>query len=312
MVKLYKNYPKWGLSALCIGTIKVDYSMIIDNLAEFASKKFGQNFLKNEIYLHRIIQAMPDDDLRVAEIGPGLGDLTKELVKARNVTAFEVDKRLCEHLTTEFETPISQGRFKLCCGDVLERWGEGALLDEPYHLVANLPYYIATNIILKAFKDEHCRSVLVMVQKEVAVKFAAKAGQKEFSALSVLASSVGKATLCFEVPPEAFVPPPKVISAVLLIEKDRSLDDEKFEAFLKIAFAQPRKKLFKNLTSAFPKTIVEQAFGTLALEANLRPHEAETSMYHLLYNELKDMLDGKQQSAQRKRSKARAKNSARG
>jgi len=282
--------------------------MIIDNLAEFASKKFGQNFLKNDVYLHKIIQAMPDDDLRVAEIGPGLGDLTKELVKVRNVTAFEVDKRLCEHLTTEFGTPISQGRFELRCGDVLERWGEGALLDEPYHLVANLPYYIATNIILKAFKDPLCRSVLVMVQKEVAVKFAANAGQKEFSALSVLAQSVGRATLCFEVEPEAFVPPPKVTSAVLLIEKDRSQDDEKFEAFLKIAFAQPRKKLSKNLSSAFSKDIVAKTFAKLALDANMRPHEAETSIYHLIYNELKDKLDGKQQSKQRKQSKSRAKN----
>jgi len=115
---------------------KVGYSMIIEDLAEFASKKFGQNFLKNEIYLHKIIQSMPHDDLKVAEIGPGLGDLTKELVN--NVTAFEVDKRLCEHLSSEFETPISQGRFELRCGDVLERWESGSLLDEPYHLVANL------------------------------------------------------------------------------------------------------------------------------------------------------------------------------
>jgi len=207
--------------------------MIIENLAEFASKKFGQNFLKNDIYLHKIIQAMPNDDLKVAEIGPGLGDLTKELVKVRNVTAFEVDKRLCEHLTTEFEEPIKNGNFELRCGDVLERWESGSLLDEPYHLVANLPYYIATNIILKAFKDEHCQSILVMVQKEVAVKFAASVKQKEFSALSVLAASVGKATLCFEVEPEAFVPPPNVTSAVLLIEKNQSQDDEKFEAFLK-------------------------------------------------------------------------------
>jgi 16S rRNA (adenine1518-N6/adenine1519-N6)-dimethyltransferase len=283
--------------------------MIIDNLAEFASKKFGQNFLKNDIYLHKIIQAMPEDDLKVAEIGPGLGDLTKELVKARNVTAFEVDKRLCEHLTTEFETPISQGRFELRCGDVLERWGEGALLDEPYHLVANLPYYIATNIILKAFKDESCRSILVMIQKEVAVKFAAQTGQKEFSSLSVLAQSVGSARLCFEVPPEAFVPQPNVTSAVLLIEKDRSLDDAKFEAFLKIAFAQPRKKLLKNLAVAFSKDMVVQTFAKLALDANMRPHEAETSIYHLIYNELKDKLDGKQQSKQRKQSKSRVKNS---
>ncbi len=285
--------------------------MINDNLAEFASKKFGQNFLKNSFYLQKIIQAMPEDNLKVAEIGPGLGDLTKELVKARNVTAFEVDKRLCEHLSTEFEAPISQGHFELRCGDVLERWGEGALLDEPYHLVANLPYYIATNIILKAFKDERCRSILVMVQKEVAVKFAAKPGEKAFSALSVLASSVGKATLCFEVEPEAFIPPPKVTSAVLLIEKDRSLNDEKFEAFLRVAFAQPRKKLFKNLTAAFSKDRVAETFAKLDLDPNLRPHEAGTSMYHLLYNELKDMLDGKQQTNQRKQSKSRAKNAGR-
>jgi 16S rRNA (adenine1518-N6/adenine1519-N6)-dimethyltransferase len=282
--------------------------MIIENLAEFASKKFGQNFLKNDIYLHKIIQAMPNDNLKVAEIGPGLGDLTKELVKVRNVTAFEVDKRLCEHLTSEFKEPIHNGNFELRCGDVLERWESGNLLDEPYHLVANLPYYIATNIILKAFKDEHCQSVLVMVQKEVAVKFSAEVKQKEFSALSVLAASVGKATLCFEVEPEAFVPPPNVTSAVLLIEKNQSRDDEKFETFLKIAFAQPRKKLSKNLSSTFSKDIVNELFSKLELDSNLRPHEAETSIYHHIYNELKDKLDGKQQSKQRKLSKSRAKN----
>jgi len=260
--------------------------MIIENLAEFASKKFGQNFLKNDIYLHKIIQAMPNDNLKVAEIGPGLvgpglGDLTKELVKVRNVTAFEVDKRLCEHLTSEFKEPIHNGNFELRCGDVLERWESGNLLDEPYHLVANLPYYIATNIILKAFKDEHCQSVLVMVQKEVAVKFSAEVKQKEFSALSVLAASVGKATLCFEVEPEAFVPPPNVTSAVLLIEKNQSRDDEKFEIFLKIAFAQPRKKLSKNLSSTFSKDIVNELFSKLELDSNLRPHEAETDLMKL-------------------------------
>ena len=304
MVELYKSYPKHGLES----RIKVWYSMIIENLAEFASKKFGQNFLKNEVYLHKIIQAMPKDNLKVAEIGPGLGDLTRALVKVRNVTAFEVDKRLCEHLNTEFESAIHKGDFSLKCGDVLEHWESGSLLDEPYHLVANLPYYIATNIILKAFKDEHCQSILVMVQKEVAIKFSASVKQKEFSALSVLAASVGKATLCFEVEPEAFVPPPNVTSAVLLIEKNQSRDDKEFEGFLKIAFAQPRKKLSKNLSAVFSKDIVTKLFVKLALNANLRPHEAETSMYHHIYNELKDQLNGKEQSKRRKISKSRAKN----
>jgi len=188
---------------------------------------------------------------------------------------------------------------------VLERWETGNLLNEPYHLVANLPYYIATNIILKAFKDEKCQSILVMVQKEVAVKFSANVKQKEFSALSVLSQSVGKATLCFEVEPEAFVPAPNVTSAVLLIEKNQSRDDEKFEAFLKIAFQQPRKKLSKNLSVAFSKDIVNAVFLKLELDSNLRPHEAQTVIYHHIYNELKDNLDGKQQ---RKISKSRAKN----
>ena len=281
--------------------------MIIEDLSEFASKKFGQNFLKNDIYIHKIIQAMPKDNLKVAEIGPGLGDLTKELVKVRNVTAFEVDKRLCEHLSNEFEESIQNGNFELCCGDVLERWEEKSLLDEPYHLVANLPYYIATNIILKAFKDEQCQSILVMVQKEVAVKFSAKVKQKEFSALSVLAASVGKATLCFEVEPEAFVPAPNVTSAVLLIEKNQSRDDEKFEAFLKIAFSQPRKKLSKNLSGVFSKDIIDVLFSKLELNSNLRPHEAPTHIYHHIYNELKDNLDGKQQP-KRKHSKSRERN----
>jgi len=274
--------------------------MIESDLAQFATKRFGQNFLKSDVIIQQIIQAMPDGDLKVAEIGPGLGDLTKELVRARNVTAFEVDKRLCEHLKNTFETSLKNGDLELKCGDVLEHWGEGSLLNEPYHLVANLPYYIATNIVLKALKDPNCQSILVMIQKEVAVKFSAVPGQKEFSALSVLAETAGKATLCFEVGSEAFVPPPKVTSAVLLIEKDHTEDSESFEALLRVAFQQPRKKLSKNLMAAFPKDKIENLFDRLDLDPNLRPHEAETSIYHHLYNELKkDILDG-QQSKQRK------------
>lgn len=282
--------------------------MIHEDLASFADKKFGQNFLKSDSYIHKIIQSMPDDNLKVAEIGPGLGDLTKELVKVRNVTAFEVDKRLCEHLSKVFEAATHDGRFELRCGDVLERWESGKLLDEPYHLVANLPYYIATNIILKALKDEHCQSILVMVQKEVADKFAAKAKEKAFSALSVLASSAGEAKVCFEVEPEAFIPPPKVTSAVLLITKEQTRDDKRFEAFLRVAFAQPRKKLSKNLQAAFDKILVAEAFNKLGLDSNLRPHEVAISMYHHLYNVLKDNLDERKPKPGRKDSKARSAN----
>ena len=142
----------------------------------------------------------------------------------------------------------------------------------------------------------------------MALKFSAKVKQKEFSSLAVLAQSVGEAKLCFEVPPQAFVPPPNVTSAVLLIEKNCTKNDKNFEAFLKIAFSQPRKKLSKNLTSIFSKDIVNKLFFKLGLDLNLRPHEAGTSIYHHIYNELKDNLDAKQESRKRKISKSRASN----
>jgi len=271
----------------------------IENLSEFANKRFGQNFLKNDAIIKRIIQSIPNDNVKVAEIGPGLGDLTKELIIARNVTAFEVDKRLCEHLQTTFKDPIHEGKLTINCGDVLERWGNDSLLDEEYHLVANLPYYIATNIILKALKDVHCQSILVMVQKEVAEKFSAQPGEKAFSGLSVLTQTVGYGELLFDVGAQNFVPPPKVTSAILLIRKKRSEDNKDFEDFLKVAFKQPRKKLSKNLSTHYPKDKIEALLNQLEISLTIRPHEAETSMYHHLYNELnKDNIDGREQNNQ--------------
>ena len=282
----------------------------IQNLSDFANKRYGQNFLKNDAIIKRIIQSIPNDNLRVAEIGPGLGDLTKELIIARNVTAFEVDKRLCEHLQTKFSETIHTGSLILECGDVLKRWEDNLLLKEKYHLVANLPYYIATNIILKALKDENCQSVLVMVQKEVAEKFSAQSGEKSFSGLSVLTQTVGFGELLFDVGAENFVPPPKVTSSILLIVKNRSEDNKNFEEFLKVVFKQPRKKLSKNLATHYDKDKIETLLVELEMSPSIRPHEAETSMYHHLYNELnKDNIDGrKQHTTSRKKSKSRERN----
>ena len=283
--------------------------MINVDAAKMADKRFGQNFLQDKTVLRKIIEAMPDDDLPIVEIGPGLGDLTNELIKARHVTAYEVDKRLCEHLRKTFATSLEEGRMSLRCEDVLEHWEEKPLFDSPYHLVANLPYYIATRIVLKALRERECRSMLVMVQKEVAQKFAAQSGEKSFSALSVLAQSAGKATLLFEVEPSAFVPPPKVTSAVLLIRKERNLEDAGLERFLKAAFAQPRKTLLKNLSAVFDKRRLNDLFEAHGLAPSMRPHQAATSTYHLLYQALKDMLDGteqKQRQSTRKKERRNA------
>ncbi|SFV68601.1 SSU rRNA (adenine(1518)-N(6)/adenine(1519)-N(6))-dimethyltransferase [hydrothermal vent metagenome] len=173
-------------------------------------------------------------------------------------------------------------------------------------MVANLPYYIATNIILKALKDKNCQSILVMVQKEVAQKFSAQSGEKAFSSLSVLTQSVGFGKILFDVGAENFIPPPKVTSSILLIQKKRSENNKDFEEFLKVAFKQPRKKLSKNLATYYDKDKVEALLNLLELSPTIRPHEAETAMYHQLYNELnKDNIDGrtKQQPRKRKQSK---------
>ena len=247
-----------------------------------AKKRFGQNFLRDESVLSQIIQSMPHTPHRIAEIGPGLGDLTKYLVDVKSVTAFEVDTDLCKHLQHHFADAIATSKLTLQCGDVLETW-KSELLDEPYDLVANLPYYIATNIILKALADPACKNMLVMIQREVAEKFSAAPNEKAFGALSVIAQSVADIKIVLHVPPTAFEPAPKVDSAVLLISKRTNRNDEGFEAFLRVAFTQPRKTLNKNLTACYDGNSLTQAFETLELEKTIRPHQLCTSDFHRLY-----------------------------
>ncbi|BCD67194.1 16S rRNA (adenine(1518)-N(6)/adenine(1519)-N(6))-dimethyltransferase RsmA [Nitratiruptor sp. YY09-18] len=256
-----------------------------------AKKRFGQNFLKDRVVLEKIIQSMPKTDNIVVEIGPGLGDLTQKLLEHKDVIAFEIDKDLCRHLQQKFAQEISSGRLKLICGDVIDHWKQH-LVEQDYDLVANLPYYVATNIVLKALSDERCKNILVMLQKEVADKFSAKPGAKEFSSLAVLAQSVGEVKRAIIVKPSSFSPPPKVDSAVLAIQKHTNLDDKDFMEFLKIAFKQPRKILMKNLSQHYPKEKLATIFSQLGLASNIRPHEASTSIYHQLYKRLKEKIDG--------------------
>jgi 16S rRNA (adenine1518-N6/adenine1519-N6)-dimethyltransferase len=250
-----------------------------------AKKKFGQNFLKDESVLQKIIQAMPKNNNKVVEIGPGLGDLTKYLVDVKSVEAFEVDTDLCKLLQSEFKKEIATERLHINCGDVLNAW-QSALVDEPYDLVANLPYYIATNIILKALADPMCKNILVMVQLEVAEKFCADVGEKVFGSLGIITQSVGESHIVVRVPPTAFEPPPKIDSAVFLITKRKDRDDKDFEDMLRVAFSQPRKTLMKNLSSKYEKEKLLVAYEELGLIQTIRPHQVSTSDYHQLYKKI--------------------------
>ncbi|MGM0518916.1 MAG: 16S rRNA (adenine(1518)-N(6)/adenine(1519)-N(6))-dimethyltransferase RsmA [Campylobacterota bacterium] len=261
-----------------------------------AKKKYGQNFLKDTTVLDKIIQSMPNNSNHFIEIGPGLGDLTKYLVKYKDTTAYEVDTDLINILKQKFEQQIEKGTLKLIHTDVLKIWeNQDSLNNGKYDLIANLPYYIATNIILKALEDHNCEHIIVMIQKEVAKKFTAKVNQKEYSSLGIICELLSKdSKILFDVPPESFDPVPKVMSSVLYIKKDLGKKVEKdFKDFLKACFTQPRKKLSKNLSSILDKEKISQIYKELQINENIRPHEVSSSLYSQMYTKVKYGRDKK-------------------
>ena len=265
-----------------------------------AKKHFGQNFLQDKATLDKIIQAIPKDVANVVEIGPGLGDLTFRLLQIYKTTSFEIDCELFQILKVKFANEIQNGQLKLFCKDALEQWQqEAGLSSQNYFLVANLPYYVATKMILNAIDDEKCLGLIVMIQKEVALKFSAKSRDKEFSALSILASLQGRCELLFDVDAKLFNPPPKVTSSVIKLQKTKKIfgkdgifkdakQYEAFKAFLRAAFASPRKTLLKNLSTNFDKKALEEIFEDLGLAQNLRPHELDVDSYLKVFERLKE------------------------
>ena len=256
-----------------------------------AKKQYGQNFLKDTTILDKIIQSIPNNNNYMVEIGPGLGDLTKNLVKYKDMTAYEVDTDLIGILKSKFAIEIEEEKLKLIHTDVLVAWDKQKTLnDGKYDLIANLPYYIATNIVLRAFEDKNCEHIIVMVQKEVAEKFIAKVNDKDYSSLGIITELISvDSRILFDVPPESFDPPPKIISSILYIKKDmdKCLDKD-FNKFLKACFVQPRKKLSKNLTSVIDKNTISKIYEELEINDNIRPHEVSSSLYSQMHTRVKD------------------------
>ncbi len=274
-----------------------------------AKKRFGQNFLKDTSVLHRIIQSMPNNNRKLIEIGPGLGDLTQRLLEVKPVVAYEVDRDLIVYLKDKFSEEINDEKFSIIEGDVLEKFPQGSLSDEPYDMVANLPYYIATTIILEALKDPLCKSLVVMIQKEVAMKFAAPHKTKEFTSLAILAQSIGESEILFDVPPEAFEPKPKVTSSILKITKKREFIDgefsgvfksneelELFEKYLKRSFTAPRKTWLKNISQWVDKKYANSLLDKYEFPLTIRPHEISVLSHHQLFNDLRKKEDGREKA----------------
>ena len=237
-------------------------NFIMDKYNIKANKSLGQNFLINENVVETIVESsnITKEDL-VIEIGPGLGTLTKYLLeKAKKVICVELDKKMIGILEDRFKLYDS---FELINDDILKVNLKQLISKEKttnninsVKVVANLPYYITTPIIMKLLEEElDLESITVMIQKEVAKRLSAIPGQKDTGAITYTVYYYANAQEVIEVPNNCFIPEPDVTSEVikLNIRKEKPVSPKSKEEMFKIikcAFMQRRKTLLNSLTNA--------------------------------------------------------------
>jgi 16S rRNA (adenine1518-N6/adenine1519-N6)-dimethyltransferase len=240
----------------------------------------SQNFLTDVEVLEAIVDAAaPAHGRRILEIGPGLGILTGALLDAgAEVTAVEVDRGLVRHLGEAFAEPLADGRLRIVEGDALDQDLTGLVL-APYDVVANLPYHI-TSPILHALLGRRPRPerLVLMLQREVAERIAAPAGQMSY--LSVFVQYHARVEIAFQVPPTAFEPEPAVESAVVLLEPypdddrlpDAPAEDELWR-LVQAGFRERRKMLHNVLARQLPVVAdrVDAALAAAGIAPDRRP-----------------------------------------
>jgi 16S rRNA (adenine1518-N6/adenine1519-N6)-dimethyltransferase len=217
-------------------------------------KALGQNFLLDRRLIERIARVTgPLDGINVVEIGPGPGGLTRALLEAgaAQVVAIERDRR-CLAALAELEAAFP-GRLRLVEGDALEI-DPAELVPAPRRIVANLPYNVATPLLVRwLHRIDAYQALGLMFQKEVAQRLTAVPRSKAYGRLSILTQWLAEPSIAFDVPPGAFLPPPKVVSSVVrLIPRPAPLAPCRFEALERVtaaAFGQRRKMLRSSLKS---------------------------------------------------------------
>ena len=263
-----------------------------------AKKNFGQNFLVDASVTGRMASTLRDDGV-VIEVGPGIGSLTEELAKrAKHVRSYEIDERLIPVLE---DTLKDYDNVEIVLQDILETDINKELqpLVEKYkhiEFAANLPYYITTPVLFKLFESSiPFEKIVVMIQKEVADRFSAKPGTKEYGALSVESQYLYDVKKLFNVPRTSFNPAPNVDSAVISFtkhEKNEAVDNEElFFELVKACFKQRRKTLYNNLREYFDS---KEKAELLLLKANIpletRAEMLDLNQYIELYKALKEII----------------------
>lgn len=262
-------------------------------------KKFGQNFLIDGHVIHKILAAaeVTGEDF-VLEIGPGIGTMTQYLAEAaREVVAVEIDKMLIPILQDTLQgydnvTIMNEDILKVDIRALAEEKNGG----KPIKVVANLPYYITTPIIMGLFENHvPLYNMTVMVQKEVAGRMQAAPGTKEYGALSLAVQYYADTYIAANVPPNCFIPRPKVGSAVIRLnawqQPPVSVEDERFMfSLIRASFNQRRKTLQNSLVNggiAVSKEQIAQALEEMNLPVSVRGESLTLEQFARLSNLLK-------------------------
>lgn len=286
-----------------------DYSVtktVLERHGFTFKKSFGQNFLTDTNILQKIVDtAEINKQVNVIEIGPGIGALTEFLAEnAAEVMAFEIDDRLIPILadTLGHLDNVTVVNEDILQADLQERIKAFKNPDLPIKVVANLPYYITTPILMHLIESKIPFSeFVVMMQKEVADRISAQPKTKAYGSLSIAVQYYMTAKVAFIVPRTVFVPAPNVDSAILkMVRRDQPLVEVKDEDFFfrvtKAAFVHRRKTLWNNLTNHFGKSDevkekLEQALAAAALAPNLRGEALSLEDFARLSDQLLEQLN---------------------
>lgn len=261
------------------------------------TKSLGQNFLTDSNVVSRIVDTaeITEDDL-VIEIGPGIGSMTGELAsRAGRVIAVEIDKHLIPALEDNLKDfsnleIINEDIMKVSVKAVTENRQNMRL-----KVVANLPYYITTPIIMKLLEEDNDIELMVfMVQKEVAQRMVAKPGGKDYGALSVAVQYYAQPEKVFDVPPHCFIPQPEVDSTIVKLKKNKKppvilKDKDMFFKVVKAAFGQRRKTLLNALANSEAlsrsKEEVREILSAVNIDENTRGETLSMEQFAALANE---------------------------
>ena len=254
------------------------------------SAKLGQNFLRDKNIARRIVGLQEASSGPLLEIGAGKGILSELLLEkfpGRRITLVEIDPEMVTDLEHRFGE-----RAKIAAGDILRTELAEMYPKERVAVIGNLPYHISKPLIdWFITQRQKISEAVLMLQKDFVDKLLAEAGCKKYNAQSVIFQLFFQARRCFDVPPGAFTPAPKIMSTVLAVQSvDSPLQSEadEFYDFVKLCFAERRKTLWNNLSRFYPQSRMKAAFDSVGLSSSVRAEEIHPRFflppYRLLQN----------------------------